>query len=59
MTGLKLLIAILSHLGDSVSYDLLCEKETAEAEVAQKLHESRMDTLTQETTEGSPILTHW
>ena len=34
MTGLKLPITILSHLGHSISYDLLCEIETTEAEVA-------------------------
>ena len=57
MTGLKLPITILSHLGHSITYDLPYEIETAEAEVALKLYESGMDTLTQEATEESPILT--
>ena len=34
LTGLKMPIKILSHLGHSIDYNVVCEIETAEAEVA-------------------------
>ena len=37
MTGLKAPIKILSNLGHSINYNLVCEVETAEAELALKL----------------------
>ena len=36
ITDLKTPIKILSHLGHSIDYSLVCEVETAEAEAAQK-----------------------
>ena len=39
LTGLKAPIEILSHLGHSINYNLVCEVETAEAELALKLLE--------------------
>ena len=34
LTGLKMPIRILSHLGHSIDYNVVCEIETAEAELA-------------------------
>ena len=39
LTGLKAPIKILSNLGHSTNYNLVCEVETAEAELALKLLE--------------------
>ena len=36
ITGLKTPIKILSHLGHSIDYNLVCEVGTAEVEAAQK-----------------------
>ena len=36
ITGLKTPIKILSHLGHSIDFNLVCKVETAEAEAAQK-----------------------
>ena len=36
LTGLKMPIRILSHLGHSVDYNVVCEIETAEAELAMR-----------------------
>ena len=53
--GLKTLIKILSHLGHSIDYNLLCEVETAEAEAAQKwMSESQSLQQNQES-----VLTYW
>ena len=38
ITGLKLPITILSHLGHCINHNLVCEVETAEAEVAEELY---------------------
>ena len=59
MTGLKLPVKVLSHLGHSIDYDLVCEIETAEAEVAQMLYEGGTGNPAEESTSDSPILTFW
>ncbi len=45
ITGLKLPIKVLSHLGHCTNYDLVCEIETAEAEVAQHFYEGNLESL--------------
>ena len=59
MTGLKLPIKVLSHLGHSIDYDLVCEIETAEAEAAQMLYEKGTVNPAEESTSYPPILTFW
>ena len=59
ITGLKLPIRVLSHLGHCIDYDLVCDIETAEAEVAQKMYENDLTQLTQISTTEAPILTYW
>ena len=59
ITGLKLPIRVLSHLGHCIDYDLVCDIETAEAEVAQKMYENDLTQLTQISATEAPILTYW
>ena len=59
VTSLKLQIKILSHLGHCIDYDLVCDIETAEAEVAQKKYENDLTQLTQISATEAPILTYW
>ena len=58
ITGLKLPIRVLSHLGHCIDYDLVCDIETAEAEIAQKMYENDLTQLTQISATEAPILTY-
>ena len=59
INGLKLPIRVLSHLGHCIDYDLVCDIETAKAEVAQKMYENNLTQLTQISPTEAPILTYW
>ena len=60
ITGLKTPIQVLSHLGHSISYDLVCEVETAEAEAAQKwMSESQSPQQNQDPSNRDIVLTYW
>ena len=60
ITGLKTSIQVLSHLGLSISYDLVCEVETAEAEAAQKwMSESQSPQQNQDPSNRDIVLTYW
>ena len=59
ITGLKLPIRVLSHLGHCIDNDLVCDIETAEDEVAQKMYENDLTQLTQISATEAPILTYW
>ena len=59
ITGLKTPIQVLSHLGHSISYDLVCEVETAEAEAAQKwMSESQTPQQNQDPSNRDIVLTY-
>ena len=61
ITGLKAPIRILSHLGDCIDYNLVCEIETVQAETYLKalegIHENNNNL--QETFETEGKLTFW
>ena len=57
LTGLKLPIKILSHLGHSIDYNVVCEIETAEAELAM-MRLSLNDDMQQNPT-GEKCLKFW
>ena len=59
ITGLKLPIKVLSHLGHCINYDLVCEIETAEVEVAQNFYENNLERLSRETEGETRALTYW
>ena len=59
ITGLKLPIKVLSHLGHSINYDLVCEIEAAEAEVAQNFYENNLERLSGEMEGETQALTYW
>ena len=60
ITGLKTSVKILSHLGHSVDYNLVCETETAEAEKAQSffLNDGTLQPLEPVTPEAF-VWTYW
>ena len=57
ITGLKLPITILSHLGHCIDYNLVCEVETAEAEVAEELYKKTTGAHLQPS--DTPTLAYW
>ena len=57
ITGLKLPITILSHLGHCIDYNLVCEVGTAEAEVAEELYKKTTGAHLQPS--NTPTLAYW
>ena len=60
LTGLKAPIKILSNLGHSINYNLVCEVETAEAELALKLLEEDQGVHSLlPISDNATVLTYW
>ena len=57
IAGLKLPITILSHLGHCIDYNLVCEVETAEAEIAEQLYKRTTGAHLQPS--DTPTLAYW